>query len=460
MMVLPDEHTLKEAQREFIYATATSNTHWELLGLGNIEPQHFTPNPGPECEDLRLVQFSAEPHAGTTVYTFMAQKDRFHSGFIIIVTYLLNDHLYSCSENITIQEESYLLPEDVRHHLSRHLPLPSFFNHFSFKTADDSTPILSLDEAKSPPWIPIPSQLTIPRVMISDLVRTDAISHPSVSHVFYQGRPYVFKNYGVDPDPDCSSLLNQALQLTRLDSPFIIRPEFVVTAPSSDIFLGFMMPYCPAGNFEVLISRVRKSVLTWRISTILMPVWLRFCALWSAPSVTPVISDGDILYPEDLCGAHRRKVLDWSLKLMWAYQIVSGVAALHRCGGYSGDLKLQNVVLGHDGCIQLIDIDNGCGYTEEYAPPELHSAGLSKQVCTAERDIFALGLMLWALSEEVPVFNRKEGASSPMLGWVEGKGAAPDWYRRLAQSCVALNAADRPSAMDILSVMENNLTGS
>lgn len=83
------------------------------------------------------------------LYIHMADKTRFRSGFVIIVSCVLNDHLYQYEENISIQEVSYLPPEFVRHHLSRHHPLLSHVNHFSFKTVDDSrTELLLLDDAK------------------------------------------------------------------------------------------------------------------------------------------------------------------------------------------------------------------------------------------------------------------------------------------------------------------------
>lgn len=55
-----------------------------------------------------------------------------------------------------------------------------------------------------------------------------------------------------------------------------------------------------------------------------------------------------------------------------------------------------------DMVLQLIDIDTSLVSQADLAP----GAGSGERSLTEARDIFALGLVLWALAEELPYFNR------------------------------------------------------
>ena len=66
------------------------------------------------------------------------------------------------------------------------------------------------------------------------------------------------------------------------------------------------------------------------------------------------------------------------------------------------------------------------------------------------RDVFALGLVMWALAEEVAVFKRQERFVRPFLAWNEG---TPRELRELAMSCLDDNPDLRPSAQGIYEVV-------
>src|ERR1700742_1292243 len=97
-------------------------------------------------------------------------------------------------------------------------------------------------------------------------------------------------------------------------------------------------------------------------------------------------------------------------------QIICGVVTLHKDSSYCGDLKLDNirVLLGPNGHLCLTDVAPTPGYTPEYLALEIT---FRRPALTAERDIFALGLILWALSEEISSFERSDFSSAPTLVW-------------------------------------------
>lgn len=130
---------------------------------------------------------------------------------------------------------------------------------------------------------------------------------------------------------------------------------------------------------------------------------------------------------------------------------MSGVVTLHQVPVFSGDIKLPNILLGPDGHLCIIDVGPTDGFTESYISPEQWEEGK----LTEARDIFALGLVLWALSEEVSLFERADVRKFPRLPWHENKGSAPNWYRKMVESCLQKDPQTRPSAKHILECLLN-----
>ncbi|KAK6984145.1 hypothetical protein R3P38DRAFT_2434128, partial [Favolaschia claudopus] len=65
---------------------------------------------------------------------------------------------------------------------------------------------------------------------------------------------------------------------------------------------------------------------------------------------------------------------------------------------------------------------------------------------TTAADVFALGLVIWAVCMEVGEFERQQEYVCPVLVWNQ---AAPDWLRTLAARCVLDEPEKRPRAVDV-----------
>lgn len=152
---------------------------------------------------------------------------------------------------------------------------------------------------------------------------------------------------------------------------------------------------------------------------------------------------------EDEGVAPDQLILDWSIKLRWALQIVQGVVDLHSIAAYNGDLKPENIVVAQDGQAILIDF-LPMGISDMFAAPELlekwddHKIGF-KSMLTPQADIYSLGLTLYALAQENGMVAR------PPV-WREG--SAPAWYQIVVQRCLEVDPSARPSATEVLSLLQ------
>ncbi|KAG6871575.1 hypothetical protein C0995_002920 [Termitomyces sp. Mi166 len=142
--------------------------------------------------------------------------------------------------------------------------------------------------------------------------------------------------------------------------------------------------------------------------------------------------------------------LAWAIKLTWAIEATIGVRDLHELGVHTGDIKLGNILLDRAGHLQLIDIYPTTGLTLEYAAPEVTIARRSN---SEARDIFALGMVLWLIAEEIWYFGREVESVRPELVWRNGTDSTPHWFRDLVERCLDEEASQRPTAKDILEVL-------
>jgi serine/threonine protein kinase len=238
-----------------------------------------------------------------------------------------------------------------------------------------------------------------------------------------------------------SVLLSDVEHLSRLRSPYIIKPVFLVTDDSNSKFRGYLMPFMPAGT----LTDVFDDLLT-EGTAVLEPVLLHPKLL---KMFSPVSSqDATAIKPSI-------SKLNWPLKHVWSIEATSGVVALHESGVRSGDIKLDNILLGRDGHLQHIDVAPQDGYTDLYVVPEfdLSDAGIVFPL-TEARDIFALGIVLWQIAEEIGRFSREDPSGPPNIVWRDGQESTPQWYRNLATSCMERDAHKRPSARHILDVLQ------
>ncbi|EDR05258.1 uncharacterized protein LACBIDRAFT_303582 [Laccaria bicolor S238N-H82] len=267
------------------------------------------------------------------------------------------------------------------------------------------TTSLSEDTDEITIYLPIPPHLShLPTVPIAELRKVEAL-HADVDLVKWQSEPFAFKKSVEDPEGTIQ-------ELTILDklsnSPNIIDVTGIVVNQDKTI-RGFLMPYIPAGNLRVLFERIRK----------------------------------------DEGVAHDQLILDWSNKLRWALQIVQGVVDLHSIAAYNGDLKPENIVVAQDGQAILIDF-LPMGISDMFAAPELlekwddHEIEF-KSMLTPQADIYSLGLTLYALTQENGMVAR------PPV-WREG--SAPAWYQGVVQRCLEVDPSARPSATEVLSLLQ------
>lgn len=313
----------------------------------------------------------------------------------------------------------------------------------------NNLPTFTLDTSTLPPYPPLPQGLDLPVVPISSLRRDRGrFYHPSVEPVFFEDTLYAFKHYGDAPaerqitlqsDTTDNALIQEVAFLLRLASLSIIEPLFLVS--DEDRFRGFLMPFAPAGSLTQVFYDLRRREAGADVS-------------WMLPSL-PSQASGELSLPTDvhvsdsLPLGNRTKHIPWEVKQSWALDLVRGVVALHELPSFSGDLKLENTLLLPDGHLCLIDVAPQRGWTELYLPPEM-DLRLCRPELTAARDVFAMGLILWALSEEIEQFSRDDIAAPPLLMWTNVRYSPPMWYKVLVEECVHASPDERPSVATVL----------
>ncbi|KAF7311959.1 Protein kinase domain-containing protein [Mycena indigotica] len=206
-------------------------------------------------------------------------------------------------------------------------------------------------------------------------------------------------------------------------SDHIIRPTHIVV-DESDRLRGLLMNYHSAGS----LLHFYFSIYPPRPMMKLIPFG----------ADVPTLSPG-VFIPFDV-------------KLAWAIDIVAALAWLHAQGIFWGDMHAGNVVLCDDGRCRLIDyFPDPRAWAPEWAPPELKS--MSAQI-TRERDVFQLGLVLWAVAEEIAYFRRDVPFVRPSLPW---RDITPVWYSDLANSCLETEPSDRPTASNIHTLLLSHI---
>lgn len=375
------------------------------------------------------------------MYGFQIDPIVYDSGFRIIIEYSRNKELSDCAENRFLDLGGIITNEFVFHAILPLVRLSDPIIHVIFKTVDGRITV-NYRQSLTVTYPLLPQDTVLPVIPISSILRCDSLDHPFVDLVKIDGELYAFKH-------DCQlylgtslvyskgkiskmdeSLPMEVVHLTRFQSPFIIKPLFLVSDTVDPLrFRGYVMPLLRAGSLADVLSRLRKS---------------KGEDTWIPPRIgsDPLISL-DVL----------PKLIDWPTKQLWASDIARGVVVLHDANSFSGDIKLDNLLLGTDGRICLTDVyPLSTGGTINYAPPEI--VDFRRMKPTAAHDVFSMGLVLWALSEELEGFWRQH-VEEPHLFWKEGEGAAPEWYRKVVDSCLELDPEKRPSAQTVLGTILN-----
>lgn len=150
----------------------------------------------------------------------------------------------------------------------------------------------------------------------------------------------------------------------------------------------------------------------------------------------------DMIY--DLRGTSQ---LPWHRREKWAKQIVSGLADIHEAGYVQGDFTLSNIVIDEDDNAIIIDI-NRRGCPVGWEPPELTKlidSGQRIGMCIGVKtDLFQLGMVLWALAEEV---DEPERVERPLPSVVSD---IPDYYSSIVQICLRERPQGRAGANELL----------
>ncbi|KAF2725822.1 kinase-like protein, partial [Polychaeton citri CBS 116435] len=139
--------------------------------------------------------------------------------------------------------------------------------------------------------------------------------------------------------------------------------------------------------------------------------------------------------------------LPWHRREKWARHIVSGLSDIHEAGFVQGDFTLSNIVLDESDDAKIIDI-NRRGCPVGWEPPEfsrLIESGQRIGMCIGVKtDLFQLGMVLWALAEEV---DEPERVERPLPQIVD---TVPEYYRKIVAICLSERPQGRISAKALL----------
>ena len=141
--------------------------------------------------------------------------------------------------------------------------------------------------------------------------------------------------------------------------------------------------------------------------------------------------------------------LPWPRREKWAKQIVQGLSEIHEAGFVQGDFTLSNIVIDDDDEAKVIDI-NRRGCPVGWEPPEIADLVESGQRISmyigVKSDLFQLGMVLWALAEEV---DEPERVKRP-LSLEDAGDDIPQYYRKLVSICLSEKPRHRRAAKDLV----------
>lgn len=325
---------------------------------------------------------------------------RYDNGTLIFVSYNWNDSEPDCAENSALSDGTNLrLCDDTLNSIlpiALHPGRPVVYVVFKTTNGQPST-VLDENQLVFPT---IPADLTgIQSIPVSSLSRlrasstVDPAARVEVVNVPASSIPLAFKHYPDlhDHQPK-EELLDELRLLLRINSPYVIQPSHVVV--QDNLFRGFLMPYFTQGSLAEVLRRSGQESLSW------------------------------------------------SVKAKWAFQISIAVATLHEQASYCGDLKLDNTLVSDTCDICLIDVAPTGGFTVDYVPPEAVDG--ERITLTEARDIYALGIILWAIAVHNADFHHEEIGS-----WEHTQ--VPIWYSKIVEECLAQDPRDRPTANVVVS---------
>ncbi|KAI7059196.1 kinase-like protein, partial [Hortaea werneckii] len=139
--------------------------------------------------------------------------------------------------------------------------------------------------------------------------------------------------------------------------------------------------------------------------------------------------------------------LPWYRREKWAKQIVQGLSDIHEAGFVQGDFTLSNIVIDEYDNAQIIDI-NRRGCPVGWEPPELSrliDSGQRISMCiSVKTDLFQLGMVLWALAEQI---DEPERVERPLPRLIDG---VPAYYSEMVEICLSERPQSRWPANRLL----------
>jgi eukaryotic-like serine/threonine-protein kinase len=150
-----------------------------------------------------------------------------------------------------------------------------------------------------------------------------------------------------------------------------------------------------------------------------------------------------------------------------ARQLCAGIAEAHHSSVLHLDLKPGNVILcrSHDGSTRAVITDFGLsthaagpgevgGGTPAYMAPELWKDGKPSQAS----DVFSLGVVLYEMvtgQKPFPTAAKDDGAAHVVVAPSKLVKNLPGRWDKAILSCLQLNPEQRPSAQEVLSILEH-----
>ncbi|KAF9065916.1 hypothetical protein BDP27DRAFT_1449975 [Rhodocollybia butyracea] len=367
------------------------------------------------------------PNAGITVFLINSDYASYDSGCIVVVRYDFNDTVAQCQENENLKAglEGGGLPNDF---LVEKLDLNTLVQRVTIETQNNGDIALIPDEHTAVSGAHC-------RELEFASSRHRSVAPTALSHRRERRRLSAYQSFEERTVDRLFWKLNFLSTLT----PLLYTPTALVIDSYGD-FRGYLMPFHPAQSLSKVMERLCDSkaqiILEPKEGAQLLcisPTALGYLKLLNlknpAPSVTPTRIPG-----------HK---FGMAPQAYMAIDIVSGVAALHNRNEYCGDIKRSNIVLWQ----WIYHFLSGPGNCRSRG--DLETDG--KEFLTRARDVFALGLVLWALAEEINEFDRREFFITPRLVWVSR--STPPWYCELIETCLADSPEDRPNTNSLLEAM-------
>jgi len=341
----------------------------------------------------------------------------------------MNLDLFDCAENKLMSDDSGILsPLIFEKDILPTLQIPPHIDavHLSFRTLAEGMFCITEPIELPSTFLHLPESFCtqIPRVCLLSLLKNplhDNIGDP-YGRSSYGGIQtvkrrdeaddtiYAIKDLGynfislVDMWP---GLLEEVKTLCSLDSPYIMKPCYIVQNSKTSEFRGYLAPY-------------------FRRSTIAKALRDKEPARFSIRTI-----------------------------LRWATQITSAMSHIHRMSIYCANFECDHILITDSDDICLISVKPHVGVQYLYKrAPEFDDTPLPVDPFTSSRDIWSLGIILWELWEQVPM-NTEEQIRNCV--WSTTGDVVPFWYKDLTERCLSILPEDRPTAAEVLRELEDKV---